>query len=352
MKLRGKIVIYPFDSANPYQTLLSSALTKLGQIVELKQMVNNTLPFHLLRSSSGAKILHLHWIAGLYEGKTKPRFIVRTILFLLTLLILRSKGVRVALTLHNLVPHDAKNKRFHIFARRLILFFCNFVIVHSEPAREEAAKYFGQYKKMAVVPHGHYQGYYPNGVSKGEARNVLNIPENAKLILFLGGLRPYKGIEFFIQLFRDLESENLFFLTAGRGEENYVKSLKRGLPKNCLIYSSYVGEEEVQYYMNASDCMVLPYTEGLTSGAAVLALSFYLPIIATHTVAVRHLVEEKLALCFEPGNIESLRTSLKELLSWDAAAFRERCGNFLRSCSWERVAERHLDIFGLLQKRI
>jgi glycosyltransferase involved in cell wall biosynthesis len=337
---------------NPYQALLAKALTELGQIVEVKRIVNNTLPFHLLQSCTGADILHLHWIAGLYEGKTKLRFIVRTLFFLVTIMILRLKRIGVGLTLHNLVPHDAQNRSFHIIARRFILLFCRFVIVHSEPARRKAAEYFGNYNKMVVVPHGHYQGYYLNRVSKAEARNILNIPINAKLLLFFGGLRPYKGVEYFINLFKELKSENMFFLAAGPGQEDYVRSLTRRLPKNSVIHSSYVPEDEVQYYLNAADCLVLPYTESLSSGAAVLGLSFYLPIIATYTVALQHLVEEKLAVFYEAGNLESLKKGIAEMFSWSTASFKERCDKFLKYCSWERIAQKHLEVFGISNKRI
>ena len=38
-------------------------------------------------------------------------------------------------------------------------------------------------------------------------------------------------------------------------------------------------DNEVQYYFHSSDCVVLPYKEIFTSGAAMLALTFRKPII-------------------------------------------------------------------------
>ena len=44
----------------------------------------------------------------------------------------------------------------------------------------------------------------------------------------------------------------------------------------------FVPDGEVQHYLLAADAVVLPFKEILTSGSAMLALSFGRPVVAPH----------------------------------------------------------------------
>ncbi len=53
------------------------------------------------------------------------------------------------------------------------------------------------------------------------------------------------------------------------------------------VHEGYVPDDRLDLFLNAADRVVLPYTEILTSGAAILAMSFGRPIIAPDRGALR-----------------------------------------------------------------
>jgi glycosyltransferase involved in cell wall biosynthesis len=55
----------------------------------------------------------------------------------------------------------------------------------------------------------------------------------------------------------------------------------------------YVADDDVQVHLNACDVYVLPYQRVLTSGAAVLAMSFGKPCIAPRTGCVTDILKEE-----------------------------------------------------------
>ena len=86
---------------------------------------------------------------------------------------------------------------------------------------------FGRRQGVVIVPHGHYLGYYPNTVSRGEARAALSLPADAFVFVCLGLLRPYKGLEELLPAFRSLPERDLVLLLAGKpGSKNYLSALQ------------------------------------------------------------------------------------------------------------------------------
>ncbi len=94
-------------------------------------------------------------------------------------------------------------------------------------------------------------------------------------------------------------------LIAGRGldEDICARINKESMEKDkILAHLEFIPDDEVQIYMNASDVMVLPYTNVLTSGAAILALSFYKPVIAPKKGLLPELVNDDIGYLFSSTN--------------------------------------------------
>jgi len=344
--MQYQIVIYPFWTSNPYQSLLQDGLSGRGHKVVRETMAPKTLPFHLIGKALKGDVLNLHWFAHMYEGRSRFRFAARTMLFCLTLSIIRMLGTRVVVTLHNLVPHDCALRPCHIKARKVIFLFVNAVVVHSEPAKRLAVRHLGSERKFHVIPHGHYRGYYPDDRDHAAARASLEIDPARNVLLFFGEIKPYKGLEALLQWFRNLEDDGWTLLIAGKCEDPaYLTSLENSAPRNTSIHGKFIPDRDVQLYMRAADCIVLPYRQSLTSGVAVLALSFDLPIIAADNVAFHHLVERKLCAVFDPDDPDSMTRALDEVTAWPRDRFLGRCRSFLAECSWENVAVRHERVF-------
>ena len=82
-------------------------------------------------------------------------------------------------------------------------------------------------------------------------------------------------------------------------------------PQNVLIRPGFVDYRDLQIFLNAADTVVLPYREILTSGAAMLAMSFGKPVIAPRLGALNDLVKEGCGILFDNDDPNGLSDALR-----------------------------------------
>ena len=317
-----RVVFYPSLQKmvdNPYWVMLASGLREAG--VEIAEEPESHKLLWLFKKRKEVDILHLHYFQSLYcnSGHTKARLIY-VVKFALYLLLARLLGYHTVLTLHNLKPtHPLKPGWIDFLGHWVAVNFSERVIVHCREARRLLAARYGRKKKVYEVTHPNYIGYYPNQISQADARNKLNIPEIGRVFLFLGGVRPNKGIETLISAFHDLEGEDLILLIAGKADTNrdYANRLQALANNDSRIrfHFGFIPDDELQVFYNACDIVVLPFTSILTSGSAILAMSFAKPVIAPRMGCLPELLEPDAGWLFETGSEESLLKTMRLALS-------------------------------------
>jgi beta-1,4-mannosyltransferase len=347
---RKVIAIYPFIETNPYQGLLAAALERHGDTVLKLPNINSRFPVEILAWCRNVNVLHLHWVEGLYEARTRLGALVRTTFFLMLLIVLRARGIRIVYTLHNLLPHDTNRPRFHLAVRKLIVRLSHVTVVHSRPALNVASSILGSKGKFQVIAHGHYDGLYPSGASRTQARCLLKLPNDTKIALFFGSLFRYKCVGALVNAANELARRNIVLVIAGdmsKLEHSDREALRRISHSNVILHEGFVPDSQVQYFMKSADCLVLPYIESFTSGMALLGLSFRLPLVGTNAIAFKEFVDLKLCSPCVPDDPASLAGTIEEVCSWDRAQFERRCESYLANCGWDQIAEQHLVCFGL-----
>jgi beta-1,4-mannosyltransferase len=194
---------------------------------------------------------------------------------------------------------------------------------------------------VTVIPHGNYIGCYPNQVPRGEARRQLELPDDAFVYLFLGLLRPYKGVEDLIDAFEELESPRNQLLIAGRASNaSYKEKLVCLVASNPAIklVPEFIPDDAVQLYMNACDVCVLPYKDITTSGAAILALTFGRPVIAPAITSFPELVTPETGILYDPFQPDALAAALQHSRQrpWSEAEILDRTHQF----DWDKLGPR------------
>ncbi len=218
----------------------------------------------------------------------------------LTTLIARS-GTRFVFICHNVLPHDGGG----IFDRTLVrvaLSGADAWIVHSE-ADERAltsllgpdrVKHEGRVVRSAlphfdleVIPAPGPQESIPS-TSNGEAiRRRHSVPSDARLLLFFGFVRPYKGVLTLVDALPiALRSvPDLHVLIAGEfWEDSEVyrrRAVAMGVGARVHFDDRYVPNEEVASHFAAADVCVLPYREATQSAIVPQAMAAGVPVIAT-----------------------------------------------------------------------
>ena len=242
-------------------------------------------------------IFHLHWAAETivrHPNATIAGLRSRMMLFLIDLAKLR--GTRIVWTFHDKIPHIVVHPAIAQWFQAELLKRIDGYISMCRIGRDIAEECYPQLKECpcAIIPHGHYRGEYPDECDRTSARDRLNLSQESKVILFLGYIAPYKNVPRLIELFRELDDPDAILLVVGRpdlsetGEQ--VEQAAVGDDRIRLVLK-YIADGDLQFYYRAADLVVLPFSEILNSGSALLALSFDCPILVPDQGAMAELQE-------------------------------------------------------------
>jgi glycosyltransferase involved in cell wall biosynthesis len=161
----------------------------------------------------------------------------------------------------------------------------DYVITHSIAAYKLILKEYGieQYKnKIIISNHGHYDNYYGEERNKERSRKILKINENSFVIGFIGEIRPYKGLIEFLEIATNLIKQNdeIIIFIAGNCKDNQMKKdIEKIATDQVVLKFGRIKDNELRNHICACDVIAIPYKKYLTSGAAILGMTYKKPII-------------------------------------------------------------------------
>ena len=347
-----KVLFIPFDRKgnNPYQKLLLNHLQDLG--VEVEGSGTYRI-FSLLRSAFShwkPDILHLHWHHPFLLGSNMIKTIIKSVSFIIELLILKLFRVKIVWTVHNITNHEEKFRSMELFFSKILSRLCDKIIVHSPAAKKKVIEVYGANRNFSIVviPLGNYINSYKNVVNKSEARNQLKIGIENLVYLYFGQIRPYKGIPELVEAFKKLNCPQAKLLIAGKPLNNEIAYdiLKRCEEnENIEIFFEFIPADEIQTYMNAADVVVLPYRDFLTSAAVILAMSFGKPIIVPAIGCMLDILDIKGSIMYNPLEKESLLKAMKKTLGADLKRMGEHNFKLVKQFSWDDISKRTYDVY-------
>jgi len=142
-----------------------------------------------------------------------------------------------------------------------------------------------------------------------EARRILNLPEQGRMILFFGFIRKYKGLDILLKamkILKDRHYENIpKLLVAGEyygGKDEYEKLIEAlDIKELLLMHTNFIADSEVRYYLSAADFVIQPYREATQSGVTPLAYHFEKPMLVTKVGGLADLVpDDQVGVVTEP----------------------------------------------------
>jgi len=325
---------------NPYVLLLQEALAALG----VQCSTSAGLSPRLARSWRGSvDLLHIHWLELLYEAPRLRQTLRRWLAVFLGLGRARADGCRVVYTVHNLSPHEPAYPTIHRLGDAIIFRWADAVHVHDEEARRRLAAMHGRLRGVHVIPHGSYVGAYPNTCSREDARQRLGLGQDHFVFLFLGQIRPYKGVEDLITAFGQMADASSELVIAGHVHDPvYASELSVQTRGNHSIHTwfEYVQDREVQYFMQACDVCVLPYRQVTTSGAGVLAFSFGKPIVAPALGGFVELCADGRGFAYDAADSDGLRHALQQARQAEIAEAGHKALAWAEAHRWSSLAPR------------
>jgi beta-1,4-mannosyltransferase len=304
-------------SGNPYWDILASALIKAG-VPFLFDSPDVFTWNWLSKNRNRVDVLHIHFIRQFYgSGKPGKIRVIYVLRFGINLLLARKLGYRIIFTFHDLEPPvQVKPVWADNLAHLMVTKLSHRVIVHCNEASRLFLQRYRRRHNIFIIDHPNYIGWYPNTVTKDAARRKLTLAEDAIVFMFLGGIRPNKGIETLIQAFLKIQECNFRLVIAGNVSRSsdaysqYLRKLARG-DERISLFLHHIPDDEIQVFMNAADIVVLPFSKILTSGSVILAMSFGRPVIIPKMGCLPELIGSDAGWQFEPDSQDSLAETMQ-----------------------------------------
>ncbi|MFC5972710.1 glycosyltransferase [Halomarina salina] len=340
--------MYPdYSESNAYQRHLRDAIGERGYDVRMVTADTSLPLLDAVREHGRPEVFHINWLHRHFVTDSKVLTALLALRLLFELVVLRALGVELVWTVHNLVEHGRRMPRLELGVRRIAARLCDRIIVHCESARELVVETYrlpeSTQERIEVIPHGHYVDSYPNEVDRETARDSLGFDDDQTVYLYFGLIRSYKNVPNLVRTFSTLDAPDARLLVVGNPMSDRLESEVRTLCSKddritCVL--EFVPDEEIQDYMNAADAVVLPFEEVLTSGTAILAMSFGRALIAPRAGCVAELLDGDDLLGYPPNDPEGLHESLVSALDADLEALGEYNRERADTLDWEGIADR------------
>jgi glycosyltransferase involved in cell wall biosynthesis len=265
------------------------------------------------------RIFHILW-------NNKFEYFDRTLLMLYYHLL----GKKIVLTAHNVNAgrRDGTDSRLNRLTLQMQYRLANHLFVHTEKMKRELIEEFHvKADRVTVIPFGINNAVPATDLSHGEARQRLGMQSDERVLLSLGRIVPYKGLEYLVSAFRQLRAgdDRYRLIIAGRIEnfEGYWKAVLEQMQEDLgsgaiLLRDGFVPDDEIEVYCKAADAMVLPYRHIYQSGVLFMAHSFGLPVLASDVGSFREeIIEGRTGFIFRAQDPEDLVRAVKEYFASD-----------------------------------
>ena len=299
----------------------------------------------LERSRPDYSVLHLNWLDRFYTQGEPAGALGEYARFAETLIHAKRIGYRIVWTLHNLFPHERPHPELDRLVNLLVAREADAVIAHCRYGAEQLTWRYGV-ETVHVIPHGHFMDVFPDQVQRPEARARLGIDGDRFVYVFFGNLRGYKGLEELIAAFRQVaRPQDLLMLmmkTSARAPAllERLTATIRDDPSIRIYTSDFFPEEEFQYYLNAADVAVLPFREVMTSGSAIQALGFGLPVVLPRRGCMADLIDGTMGVLYDPDEPGALPAALRRVREMDLQAAGRAARAQARQFDWDRIGDR------------
>jgi len=195
-------------------------------------------------------------------------------------------GARVIFVCHNASPHEGFPLSRAL--TRLALGTGDLLIALSEGVAGELRSLLPG-AQVSVVPHPPYSvlDMDTSVANRAQWSARVSARADAKIVLFFGNVRPYKGLRDLIDAFpRIAESCDATLVVAGTFFESIdsyrVRVDELGISDSVYLFDEYIPNEDVASLFGMSDLIVLPYRTASQSGVIPLAAMFQKPVVTTN----------------------------------------------------------------------
>lgn len=234
----------------------------------------------------------------------------------------RLLGLRVVITAHDV---EAFVESLEVPAlSRWVYRMAHRVIAHNWTSKQELIERIGlSPDKVAIIPHGNYLHALRTLPSRREACKVLDLPEQARILLFFGQIKDVKGLDLLLEAMPRILQKypDTLLLIAGKPwksdfsrYEKLVRDL--GIAQHCRMYIRYIQDDEVPLYFGVCDLVVLPYRRIYQSGAVLMAMSYAKTVLVSDLPGMTEIIKDgENGFVFHTGDASDLSRKVNSIFA-------------------------------------
>ncbi|MDE0805875.1 MAG: hypothetical protein OSA99_21440 [Acidimicrobiales bacterium] len=255
---------------NPYLALLAeSQRAEFDVVVGVPSLRTAVMSL----GASLPDVLHLHWEGHWIARRTRSGSVLGFLRLALLVVLARLRGRRVIWTVHNVRSHDSPNPDLERLLQAALARVVSDITVHSESGRRTVADHLHlDLESVTVVHHGAYGGH-PSG----------RVPRDTKItFLTLGLLRPYKRLVELVESVAACDTDVRLVISGPAIDDAYSSEVERAASQVDGI-DLRLGEQDdsdLADLFASADVFLLGAQGQLTSGSAILAASYGVPVMA------------------------------------------------------------------------
>lgn len=241
---------------------------------------------------------------------------------------------------HNPVDHDARP--WQRIAARGVLGRCQALFTH---AGVLAAELEDAYPDVPVGHHCLPAADVADLPDRATARDALDLPPDRRVALFLGLIRPYKGVDVLIEAAAELDADSdWLILIAGEpwgdlGEQVRRQAGALNLGSRVRLDLRWIPEGEIPIFLAAADLLVLPYLRGSQSAVAPMALASGIPVLSTAVGGVPEVVVDGVnGLIVPPSDPVAISRALESLDAHRLATLAQGARRTAAELDWASYA--------------
>lgn len=194
-------------------------------------------------------------------------------------------------------------------------------------------------------------------VQKEAAREQLGLPQEEKVMLFVGNIIRAKGLLELVEAFDSLKMslpDSSLYVIGSQKDSHFVEELRsfiRDKDVEDIHFKEPLGQAELSLWMSATDALVLPSHHEGFGLVALEAMSAGTKVVGTDVGGLSYLLKDGAGILVEAENPDSLAQGMWSVLDEDSIAIDEAViRTRIAEHSFEAILERLLTIYRSAEK--
>ncbi len=302
-------------------------------------------------------LIHSHyWLSGMAALKLREIWNIPVLQMFHTLAYLKNSVART--------PQEFESP-LRLSSEKKLVQEADGIISATEIEKKDLQQYYdADPHKITVLPPGvDLCRFYP--IPKDEAKAVIGIPPNEKVILFVGRIEPLKGIDNLLKAIALLRKADVLtscphYVAIIGGdpdkprecldrEMRNLKDLNHSLGlDDMVVFLGKKAQDSLPYYYSAAEVVVMPSHYESFGMVALESMACGTPVVATKVGGLELLVQNEVTgLSVPDDDPESLADQLKRLICKEGLreVLSKNCLQFTKNYSWSIITFKLIEIY-------